>query len=321
MIVQNFLQLLRYKISTFDVLSNSSPNKEEFSPHCPLDLPLTCQNTTQELDSCCFEYPSGVFLQTQFWNYRLSKPGLNETEIINEMGPLDSFTVRGLWPNNCFGSYEQFCDPSLFIDDVYHLLHESNDTIPLYHFMRTFWKGFVIGDDESLWIHEFNKHGSCINTIKPSCYSRWENISEMSLDDENIINEKERKNHSEKNKFKDRAVIDYFNITKNLFQKLDTYKILKDSNIVPSLDKSYTRDEILKALKKGFENHEVFFNCNKDNELHEIWYFHHLKGSLLEETFIPINCSQNPPYSRCKKEGIRYYPKGYYPSKETEKTE
>lgn len=315
MIIQNFLQLLRYEFSTFDVLSDSSPNKKEVFPHCPLDLPLTCQNTTQQLDSCCFEYPGGIFLQTQFWNYKPSKPDLNETEIINELGPLDSFTVHGLWPDNCSGSYEQFCDPPLFIDDAYHLLHKSNDTIPLYHFMKTFWKSNIVGNDETLWIHEFNKHGSCIKTIKPNCYLRWDTLSEISLEDEDNINEKEEGKYDRKNGFKERVVIDYFNITKKLFQKLDTYTILKDSNIVPSLDKSYTRYEISNALKKGFEDHEVFFDCNKNNELQEVWYFHLLKGSLLEETFIPIDALQNPPYSKCKKEGIKYYPKGYYPPK------
>lgn len=312
MIIQSFLKLLRYRISTFDSFPDISPGKTDTSPHCPLSLPLTCQNTTQQLDSCCFEYPGGIFLQTQFWNYKPSKPNLNKTEIINELGPLDSFTVHGLWPDNCFGSYEQFCDPSLFIDDVYYLLNKRNESIPLYYFMKTFWKSNIIGNDESLWIHEFNKHGSCIKTLKPKCYIRWDNISKISLGEEN----RDTKDHDLKNEYNDMVVIDYFNITKNLFQRLDTYKILKDSNIVPSLKKKYTKEQISKALKKGFTNHEVFFNCNGNNELQEVWYFHLLKGSLLDEIFFPIDSLKNPPYSKCKKYGIKYYPKGYYPQEE-----
>lgn len=35
--------------------------------------------------------------------------------------------------------------------------------------MRARWKN-IRGDDEHLWIHEWNKHGTCISTLEPRCY-------------------------------------------------------------------------------------------------------------------------------------------------------
>lgn len=36
--------------------------------------------------------------------------------------------------------------------------------------MNTYWKDYQ-GDDESLWAHEWNKHGTCISSFEPKCYS------------------------------------------------------------------------------------------------------------------------------------------------------
>ena len=54
---------------------------------CPVDgsSPLSCQNTTVVPPSCCFNAPGGQFLLTQFWD---ANP---------PTGPIDSWTVHGLW--------------------------------------------------------------------------------------------------------------------------------------------------------------------------------------------------------------------------------
>lgn len=54
-------------------------------PSCPRDLPLSCHNTSQVGDLCCFNYPGGQLLQTQFWDYSPST------------GPVNSWTIHGLW--------------------------------------------------------------------------------------------------------------------------------------------------------------------------------------------------------------------------------
>lgn len=54
------------------------------SLNCPVDIPLSCSNHTEVENSCCFEYPSGIFLQAQFWDARPS------------VGPKDLFTMHGV---------------------------------------------------------------------------------------------------------------------------------------------------------------------------------------------------------------------------------
>ena len=39
----------------------------------------------------------------------------------------------------------------------------------LYNNMSYSWKDYH-GKDSSFWAHEYNKHGTCFSTIKPSCY-------------------------------------------------------------------------------------------------------------------------------------------------------
>lgn len=55
------------------------------APSCPIDSPLSCHNNTEAPDSCCFIYPGGQLLQTQFWD---TSPAI---------GPDDSWTLHGLW--------------------------------------------------------------------------------------------------------------------------------------------------------------------------------------------------------------------------------
>lgn len=276
---------------------------QSHSPNCPSDLPLSCTNSTEIVDTCCFEYPGGVFLQTQFWDYipprgMSGKPWSDELE--KHLGPNTSFTNHGLWPDNCDGSYQQFCDDSLKIDDVYHLLHlpEFNregleiQGWELLEQMGKLWKSNT-GDDESLWIHEYNKHGTCIKTLKPDCYARWDDIAGTE-------------------EHKKQAVYDYFRIAMKLYHQLDTYKALEKHGIVPSETKTYTREEISKALNEGFDGMSVYFKCDSHEALNEIWYFHLLQGSILGEGFEPIDSFKS--YSNCPVNSIKFYPKGHRPN-------
>lgn len=235
---------------------------------CPIDIPLTCTNTTPVQNSCCFESPGGIMLQTQFWDY-YPPVGDNET-----------FTLHGLWPDNCDGSYEQFCDDSLNLkqNEVVDIIKNQYKDEELIEFMKSNWKNFN-GNDESLWTHEFNKHGTCIKTIRSKCFADY----------------KENEN-----------VYKFFNISVNLFKKYPTFKFLNEEGIIPSNDQTYTKEEISNALKKNFDGKQVYFKCNKYNALQEIWYYHHLKGSLLNEDFVPIDSLIN---SNCPNQGIKFIPK------------
>ncbi|ODQ80599.1 hypothetical protein BABINDRAFT_7313 [Babjeviella inositovora NRRL Y-12698] len=246
-------------LRSFDIsYSNSS---------CPAGLPLSCSNTTVVEDLCCFESPGGVVLLAQFWDY---SPGL---------GPEDAFTIHGLWPDNCDGTYQQFCIPSLEITDARAVLNKFGDE-DLLAYMDINWKnGNVTAGDNDLWIHEYNKHGTCYSTINPSCYS----------------------NYTE-----GQQVADFYKLTVATHKQLPTYDWLKEANIVPSTTKNYTSSEIESALSSKFGK-KVYISCDSGNNLNEIWYYHHVQGSLLDENFVRIDPVSNS--TGCPATGVKYTPK------------
>jgi ribonuclease T2 len=63
--------------------------------------------------------------------------------------------------------------------------------------MNTYWKDYQ-GNDESFWEHEWDKHGTCISTLDPKCYSGYTGQEE---------------------------VADFFDIAVTLFKSLDSYAV------------------------------------------------------------------------------------------------
>ena len=56
------------------------------------------------VDTCCVETFGGLVLSTQFWD---THTGL---ESQGQVLPKDSWTLHGLWPDFCNGSFTQYCD-------------------------------------------------------------------------------------------------------------------------------------------------------------------------------------------------------------------
>ncbi len=69
-------------------LHNVSPYEPlSAAPSCPLDGPISCQNSTPVSgDSCCFVHPAGRILLGQVWD-----------EQIHAAGAEEDWTLRGLW--------------------------------------------------------------------------------------------------------------------------------------------------------------------------------------------------------------------------------
>ena len=128
--------------------------------------------------------------------------------------------------------------------------------------MNTYWKKSPSsGTDESLWEHEWEKHGTCISTLKTSCYT-------------NYIPQQE--------------VVDYFNKVVALFQTLPTYTWLSNAGIVPSATATYTSAAILAALQAPRGVTPVIL-CANTNELDQVFYFYDVMGSVQTGTFVPTN--------------------------------
>jgi len=128
--------------------------------------PQNCSNNATELschgsstNTCCYNSPGGLFQQVQFWD---TNPAT---------GPSSSWTIHGLWPNNCDGTYSEDCDESRAYTNITQLLKAAGQTSVL-SYMQTYW----VSDDESneaFWDHEWETHGTCISTLKPSCYTDY----------------------------------------------------------------------------------------------------------------------------------------------------
>ncbi|KAH8599738.1 ribonuclease T2-like protein [Bisporella sp. PMI_857] len=177
-----------------------------------------CQNNTAVSDLCCFNAPGGQMLQTQFWDTNPST-GISRAFldfICRLLTPFRSnthWTLHGLWPDHCDGTYDANCDSSRNYGSINSILK---------------WRQRLILE------HEWEKHGTCISTLKTSCYTSYTSKQE---------------------------VVDYFQTAVDLFKTLDSYAWLAAAGIVPSSTATYTSAAIQAALKKGF-GYSIWYSYN-----------------------------------------------------------
>ncbi|KAG8965755.1 ribonuclease T2-like [Tulasnella sp. 419] len=143
--------------------------------------------------------------------------------------------------------------------------------------MNTYWLSND-GDNESFWEHEWNKHGTCMSTLKPTCLPSG---SKTGLDAAN-----------------------YFQATIDLFKTLDTYSTLAAAGIYPSSSTTFTLSQLTTAVKAKF-GYTPAFDC-KSGAVNAISYYFNLKGSVIDGTWVPINA---PKAGTCPSTGIKYLPK------------
>ena len=196
-----------------------------------------------------------------------------------------------MWPDNCDGSYEQYCDvnrENTHIRDTL-LSYGQNDLVS---YMNVYWKVSVLtrlrvrlistqdyqGDDESFWEHEWDKHGTCISSLEPGCFNNYT---------------------------KDQELVIYFQKAVGLFQTLPTYEWLAADGIYPSLTKTYTLAQMESALTNAY-GHEVNVNCN-NGVFDEVWYHYESQGGIASGDIIPADPVGSG--STCPATGIKYYPK------------
>ncbi|KAJ6083223.1 hypothetical protein N7467_007358 [Penicillium canescens] len=230
------------------------------SSSCPVSE-ISCQAKYHGQDTCCFNYPGGQMLQTQFW------------DVDPALGPEDSWTIHGLWPDHCAGGFDQFCDSRRKYSNISLIIVDSGRG-DLLEYMSEYWKDFR-GDDSNLWQHEWNKHGTCVSTLETHCY-------------EDYIPQQE--------------VVDYFDRTVEVFKDLPTHEFLANNGIVPSQTQTYALADIEGALERAHGN-PVTVRCQR-GALNEVWYYFNIAGSLQTGKF--HSASPDGQKSNCPSKGIRY---------------
>ncbi|KAK4864021.1 hypothetical protein LT330_010231 [Penicillium expansum] len=245
-------------LAAMSLITGTTANLET----CASSTAFSCVSSSTE-PTCCFNYPGGALLQTQFWDTSPST------------GPDDSWTIHGLWPDNCDGTYQSSCDSERAYSNITAILQDQ-DLGDLVDYMDDYWVD-INGDNENFWSHEWSKHGTCVNTIDPSCYSDYKPQEEVG---------------------------DFFQKTVNLFKSLDTHKALAAAGITPSTSKTYTLSAIQKALT-SMHGASVYVGCSS-GKLNQAWYFFNVKGNAIDGTYKAVDTLTTPG---CPKTGIKYVPK------------
>ncbi|KZT30799.1 RNase Gf29 [Neolentinus lepideus HHB14362 ss-1] len=237
---------------------------KRLSSGCSTSGSASCHNSTVQSDLCCFESPGGLLLQTQFWDTDPST------------GPSDSWTIHGLWPDNCDGTYEENCDSSRDYTDIAGLLEDqgASDTLS---YMKQYWVD-INGENEQFWEHEWSTHGTCYSTLQTSCLPSGS--------------------------AKGAEAVAFFETVVKLFKTLPTYTWLANEDITPSSSKTYTLSTLTSALKSA-SGYTPALSCSSSTLNSISWYFN-IKGSLIDGTFVPIDA---PESGSCPSNGIKYPPK------------
>lgn len=247
------------------LLGNPAPVHVGTSQACTSPQ-LSCHNSTVVENLCCFNYPGGQFLLTSFW----------DTNPV--VGPSDSWTIHGLWPDHCDGhSFDSNCDYTRAYGNITAILNHFGES-ELVSYMSTYWKSNS-ESDESFWEHEWSKHGTCVSTLKPTCYDDYQSTQE---------------------------VRDFFNRTVSLFKERPTYEWLAAAGITPSTSATYTTSAIQAALKAQHGS-GVALLCEGSGRktFYQVYYGFEVRGSLQAGQFVPIDVSAS---SNCPST-VRYVPK------------
>lgn len=287
-----FLSLAAFATSVladfpFDPASSTTLNKGQSVAACArAKSQLSCHSRypipASSPANCCFNgalvdggKQSGLILSTQFWTTNAPNPAND--------GPSDSTTIHGLWPDYCDGTYPQFCSsvsgiPEYTGEQIEAVMEKYDPA--LYAYYGKYFKD-LNGNSTSFLEHEYNKHGTCYTTMRPSCQPDLPWISQS-----------------------DYAVLNYFRQIAHKFAERPTYTFLAEAGITPSNTQNYTLAQVQQVLKDA-HSATPFVGCNKKGEMNEFWYFWNVRGTVNFGEYVPVESTTN---STCKA-SLRWLPK------------
>ncbi|KAK9461432.1 ribonuclease T2-like protein [Lipomyces oligophaga] len=254
-----------------DTPTTHHPIRVSTSHACPANPDSSCHLSPfpETIDTCCVNAPGGQLLLAQFWDFAPA------------VGPADKWTLHGLWPDNCDGSFDQFCDRTRVVNSV-ETIFTASGAFELLGSMRDAWKAYQ-GEDDRLWTHEWNKHGTCISTLRPECYGADEDNSTQPM-------------------------LEYFSRALDLHSTLDTFSALEDAGITPSWDARFNLSDITEAIQASItDGHNVTLGCTRSGVLSEVWYHFNVKGRAQDGDY--VFSEPDGLKSSCPLTGVKYFPK------------
>ncbi|CDO75501.1 hypothetical protein BN946_scf184935.g37 [Trametes cinnabarina] len=251
-------------------------------------LAYSCENTTAIKNTCCSPTPGGLVLQTQFWD---TYTGLEHK---GQLLPKDIWTVHGLWPDNCDGSFGQYCDLSRQYDpDPSPRVLPDGTPVPPYNgpgvdtFVAEFGRFNLLDFMEKYWVSQGSpnsdfwghEHATCTSTFDVACYGPYYQ--------------------------KNQDVVDFFDAVVRAYKMYPTWEILAASGILPSNKTTYSLTQLQTALKAQTGS-IPYLGCGSNGTvLQEVWYFHHVLGT---EQFGHFKTVDSTTASTCSSTaGIHYY--------------
>ncbi|KAK8105834.1 hypothetical protein PG999_009193 [Apiospora kogelbergensis] len=274
------------------------PGMSNLNHTCSLvDPVLSCSAGASDpsaVDTCCTETFGGLVLATQFWN---TYTGF---ESQGQVLPKDAWTLHGLWPDFCNGSYTQYCDltrqgtpvPAWAGPDIGTFL-EPLGKLDLLAWMKKHWvaqPGWLNGD---FWGHEFSKHATCYSTFDVECYGPA------------------YRQHEE--------VADFFETAAAFHRALPTWSWLEASGVRPSNATTFSLGDFTRPLTQGFGAIPYVgcsgpkYNATEAGKgstdagytvINEIWYYYHVYGRVQRQQGLAVdanitggrvtNCAQAP---------------------------
>lgn len=247
----------------------------------------------------------------------LSRDTYTGLEAQGQKLPAKIWTLHGLWPDFCNGSYTQYCDLTRQFDP----LPSPNTTnglpngtlvapytgpdvgtfLPpfgredLLSYMETYWINQG-APNSAFWGHEFSKHATCYSTFDVPCYGP-----------EYVENE---------------DVLDFFETAVMYYKRFPTYDWLAEAGITPSNSTTYTLADLQNALASkhgaipyigcsGARYNSTAAGANSGDGgrmvISEVWYYMHVLGRPQDGNAVPVNAT-SPITSCAKAEGaLEYY--------------
>jgi ribonuclease T2 len=129
------------------------------------------------------------------------------------------FTLHGLWPNNNDGSYPSYCNSNAF--DITQLTSIQTE-------LDDYWPDLYSADSTSFWSHEWDKHGTCAQSL-PALSTE----------------------------------LDFFSQTLNLRAQYDLYTALWNAGIKPDPSNTYTSSQFSTAISNAF-GVQPLMSCGTD---------------------------------------------------------